>query len=388
MLGELPESSSLFFSGGIDSTLIALRLSELKRTDVNMVNYVSGPNDISDYLASQVAKHLNLPINKVYFNPNDIPDILNNIIRDYSYPFVDASTFIGNDLARLTLKKLGNTPVILDGSGADCIFVGDMPIYLKFDKLYKVPLVAQKAISEAYKTFDMWKSYTPLIKPFRAFRRTALMPIQSLELGCIFDGITYNIPDQILNNLKGMYTDNISALFEGYEENTKRLNDYKFTSVLNVIKASSSGSSAKSYDFLRRNGVKLVCPFFDPKVLRLNYSIPWDQKTSEEPKALLKKMLVPQIPQELINFPKQAFLPIHEILDNEVMRDYIDTLVFNQNGPLCEFFDIKTVRRIFNHRHKHMDADFFTHLWIIIFTSIWIEQLKTSFSSKYQSAIK
>ncbi|OGI21874.1 MAG: hypothetical protein A2287_08875 [Candidatus Melainabacteria bacterium RIFOXYA12_FULL_32_12] len=384
ILNELPLSSILFFSGGVDSTLLGLRLSEMNRSDVSLVNYTNGRNEPGDYLASEVSKYINLPFKQVCYDPSDISNMVNRIFNEYSFPFTDPSTLVANSLARSALKLSGGyTPAAIDGSGADCSLVGDIPVYHRYSKIYKMPMPIRHFAAEMYKSLNMWNYDSFITRPFRATRRSVLMPLQCLELSNVFDGIIFNTPDDTLKTIKRRYIDDVRLIFEGFNEENKRFNDYKYTSILNLIYASALSSASKTFDFLRMNGAKLILPFYDPKILRLIYSITWSQKVSEEPKAILKRMLAPQIPQNLINYPKQAFTPIYDILKNSEMKDFMYSTALDQNSPLSAFFDIKTTKRILD-RLNHIDPDLFSLLWAITFTSAWINQHKGAFKNNYQ----
>lgn len=378
ILENIPSSSGLFFSGGVDSSLLALRLSEIGRKDVKLVNFSYGKDDPNGIMARDVANYLKSPFEQIQFDDKDALSMLDNIYRDYSYPFSDPATIPANILSKKTGKFIDNFSLAVDGSGSDCSFVGDIPVYAKYRNFIKIPFHLRVLMSELYKKLKLWNYDSKIVAPFRASRRSVLIPIQTLEIGNIFDDVFYSIPEKIKDKLKEAYFINTQAFYVGLYNNPD-YNDFTYTSIINLIYDAANNSASKTFDPLRHNGVKLLCPFLEPKLLNFSFSIPWEIKESEESKWLLKKMLLSKIPKEIVYQKKGIFCPPYSILTNVYMKEFIYDIVLSDKNPIAAYFNKKMVREIVQKASKdYIDPDLFAFIWSLVFLSGWVYQLKNA----------
>jgi Asparagine synthase len=70
ILSRVPEAAVLYFSGGVDSSLLASRMVQLGRTDIRLVNYSFGSTDQEGILATQIACWLGLEYHRVVHEPS------------------------------------------------------------------------------------------------------------------------------------------------------------------------------------------------------------------------------------------------------------------------------------------------------------------------------
>src|SRR5262249_43468810 len=90
LLSGTPESAVLYFSGGVDSGLLASRLARLGRSDVHLFHLSFGAGDESE-LAQRMAAHLGLRCEQVAYRLEHLADLLQGLARNYSFPFCDLS---------------------------------------------------------------------------------------------------------------------------------------------------------------------------------------------------------------------------------------------------------------------------------------------------------
>src|SRR6266446_3007240 len=127
LLARVPASAVLFFSGGVDSALMAARLSRLGRKDVRLLNYCFSPEDEEGRLAVRVAARLGLECHQVHHDVRKAGDVLARVGRDYSVPFGDLSVIPANILVQEALSLAGESRTVIDGTGADGAFdIGGM----------------------------------------------------------------------------------------------------------------------------------------------------------------------------------------------------------------------------------------------------------------------
>ncbi len=111
----------LFLSGGIDSTLLATRLSILGYTQISAFT-AAFPGSRFDEAgdAEKTARALGLPHHAVEV-PTSIRDYFSRIVADLDEPFADPSSFPLWFLARETTRHV---KVVLGGDGGDELFAG------------------------------------------------------------------------------------------------------------------------------------------------------------------------------------------------------------------------------------------------------------------------
>src|SRR6184192_13346 len=124
-----------YFSGGVDSSLLAARLSQLGRHDVRLVNYCFGREDTESPLAARVASHLGLECHQVRHELREVAQVLERVDRDYSFPFGDLSTIPTNILVHGSLSLADESRTVIEGTGADGAF-GFGVEYRKWQRLY------------------------------------------------------------------------------------------------------------------------------------------------------------------------------------------------------------------------------------------------------------
>lgn len=109
----------LFFSGGTDSTLLALLLKELGQ---NLETYhVSVPERPDTEYARSIAKVAGLPYTEIYFTKDIIRDIDTEVWDALDEPLADSAVF---PLLLMSKKAARKVRVVLTGEGGDELFGG------------------------------------------------------------------------------------------------------------------------------------------------------------------------------------------------------------------------------------------------------------------------
>src|SRR5882762_9208327 len=111
LIGSLPANALLFFSGGVDSALLAARAARLGRRDLQLLNYAFSPSDPEAAHALRVASHLKLACERVGHDETRLTDVLGRFAADYAFPFGDLSALPTNVLVHAALSGGSTTPV-------------------------------------------------------------------------------------------------------------------------------------------------------------------------------------------------------------------------------------------------------------------------------------
>jgi asparagine synthetase B (glutamine-hydrolysing) len=372
ILQEIPSKSVLYFSGGVDSTLLAARLKELGRTDVLLFNYAFGEGDAEGEMAKKMADYLGFDLKQVQYQAHQFESVLNRIGREYSYPFSDYSTVPTNLMVNASLESARSSGVVLEGTGADGLFglATKLPYW---KRIYRVPSALRVAVGKTYNWFDLWKQKNVLERGVRLIRRSTQMPL--LPAGVLaqnpLDGIAYDVPDTHHNHL-------VESIDRHLVDLVADLSPEEKFNMLDILHVCAGIFAAKSFDPLRHRGISAVYPYLEPNVLRAANALDWKQKSEGgEDKSLLKNMLAEHVPSEWVYRPKAGFVPpIHSLLASTKAQSYIREVALAETGPIREFLNRDRVREMIDAaaEEEALGGQTYYFLWGIIVVTAWLRQ--------------
>ena len=138
----------LYLSGGVDSTLLAILLKEIKGDKVDTFTIRNKDNNFDEsIIAKKTSSKLNFNHHEFEINQNDLLELIEKLSDVYTEPFADSSqlpTLLLNSKAKNYIK------VALGGDGGDELFGGYNRYYLLdkyFFKIQKIPLYLRNKIS-------------------------------------------------------------------------------------------------------------------------------------------------------------------------------------------------------------------------------------------------
>jgi asparagine synthase (glutamine-hydrolysing) len=375
VLSAMPGPVIIYFSGGVDSSLLAARLSALGRDDFTLVNASFGPDDGSAQIARQVARHLGKRYEQVGWNPSHIPVALERLGTDYVYPFGDPATIPGNFLAYGSLALVPSARSAVTGVGAGPAFGQGLWVYRQWRRASHLPQPVIWAGGEAYKVLGLWRRTSTAERAGNALRRAMHGSLlQGTMAQNALDGIAYQIPGSLRREIQGAIRDYTEALIGGPR------NFWDERSISHAIKYSAHDFSAIAHAPLAARGVRAANPYIEPCMLRLSASLTREDKCPDGiPKGLMKRMLARSVPPELVYAPTRTFVPpFWEIFNHPAMREFLDGTVLTSDNPLLEFVHVERaqemIRRIQDGQPICSGARKF--VWTLIFTSGWLKQVR------------
>jgi asparagine synthetase B (glutamine-hydrolysing) len=376
VLSRAPISSVLYFSGGVDSGLLAARLAAIGRNDVTLLHYSFGSNDPESELAAAMASVLGLRFEQITHDPGQLPLVLSRLAHDYSFPFDDYSAIPTNTMIHAMLRSHGAAQGVIEGSGADDAWaIGTR--YGGWERIYTVPRFARRLLGNAHKQLHLWTHDSHLGRAGRVARRSAMLP---MECAAIFarnslNGIAYHTPKAVSQEI-------IGAIDTYYGRLTANLAHEDRFSILFVMHESCSLVAPKTFDPLRVNGVSPVYPFLDPALIHLSLSLTWDQKNEGgERKALLKKLLAQHVPPAMVYRRKAGFAPpFQALLALPSTQAYLHDIVLSEYNPLAAYFERRVFARMVEKARVEAPQSIEVHffLWALMFLSGWLQQLQAS----------
>lgn len=372
MLAGVPESTSLYFSGGVDSGLLAARLAQLGRTDVELINYSFAESDEESRLALAMASHFGMNYHQVKHDPGKVGDVLGRIAEDYSFPFGDCSTVPTNILVHDSLRWTRQAGVVIEGTGADGAFgIGEK--YADWSRVYALPTLLRHPANPAYRWLELWKGDSALERLGRVARKSVDMPLGAAVVAeNALAGIAYTIPDEIRLGLHEAIKESFGALCAA-------ANPEEQLSFLDMAWIGAGRMAPKSFEPLRRHGIEVIYPFMELPLVLASSAIRWaDKCPAGETKGLLKSLLARTVPREWIYRVKSGFAPPHrELLGSAGLQEFLRGTVLSPRNPLIDFCDRDIVTEMVERAHKYQKlspgvCDF---LWTLTFASGWLAQL-------------
>ena len=371
VMESIPANAMLFFSGGVDSALLAARASALGRHDIQLLNYAFGADDPEATHAPRVAAHLRLACERVTHDPASMVHVLDRLATDYAFPFGDLSTLPTNLLVHAALGK--SQPVtVVEGTGADGAF-GMGAMYPRWRTIFALPAPVRLAGGAAYDWLRLWRYNFYLERVLRFVRKSTRLGIRPAVLAQnSLDDIAFRLP-------KGSQVEEPAELVSPEER----------LSLLDLAWVCAGRMAPKTLDPLRLRGVQPIYPYLEPALVQVSTSLSWDVKCAGgEEKGLLKSLLVRSLPKALVYRRKSGFTPPYRTtLASAPLQAFMHDIVLAPHNPVLEFCDMPTVRGLVERAGSgtHLSAGAVDFLWCLTFTSGWLQQLPAASAAQQRS---
>ena len=377
ILGNTPTGSAVYFSGGVDSGLMAARLAALGRRDVRLINFSFGPDDAEGQLARAMAQRLGLRLEQVMYDPNDVMGVLDRLAIDYPLPFGDYSVLPMNMLVRASLTSSAGAPsCAVEGAAADDLFSVGVK-YRQWKRWYRVPSPIRGSMGAAYAGLRLSESDSRAGRAGRVARRSVLMPLEGAGIFVqnSLAGIAYHPSRKVIQAISTAIQSSYGPLTEGIAPEDR-------FSILFALHDVVGRVAHKSYMLLRAYGARPLFPFLEPTMIQLSASLRWDQKVRDGvTKAPLKELLAQQVGEEMVYRKKSGFIPPFEaMLTTRPMYDYLHDVALSPHNPLAQHLDTPAVQRLIDRAYsgQALNLESYFFLWAVVFGSAWLYRLMTT----------
>lgn len=364
MISDVPLGA--FLSGGVDSSLIAASMGNVKTFSIGF----DDPTYNELEWARKVADHLGVDHKDEIIKP-DVLDLFNHLMQFMDDPIGDFSIFPTYLVSRLARKHV---TVSLSGDGGDELF-GGYETYLannKANQFQKIPSFLRKGMIE-----PVINSINPTAKKKGLINKSKRF-VEGLQYEnelsharwrlFIGDAVKQNLFTQdSYNSISVNSADHIVKLFnkagDRGELNRSLYVDVKSYLVDNILTKVDRMSMAVS--------LEARVPYLDPDVVDLAFQVPESLKTdSNTTKIILKKVAAKHVPNECVYRPKEGFsIPIKNWLNNEfkpLMNDLLDEKKIKADGIFNSTMinNLKSEHKIGTANHSHI-------LWALIVFHDW-----------------
>lgn len=373
VLARVPASAMLYFSGGVDSGLLAARLGRLGRHDVRLLNYSFGPEDEESRLALRVASRLGFECHQVCHDLGKVGDVLERVGTDYSFPFGDVSAIPTNILVHESLPLAGESRTVVEGTGADGAF-GLGAEYRKWRRVYAVPRLLRRWAEGAYRGGQLWRYKSTLERAGCLLSKSAQLSFgHAVVAQNALERIAYATPAHVQAELEQAIQTSVEVMSAGTAARDQ-------LSLLDLVLVCAGRMAPKSFDPLRAQGVRPIYPFLQPAMVSVSSSLSWEVKcTAGQDKALLKRLLACDIPPAWVYRPKTGFTrPARALFALAPVQEYLHEVVLSPQNALLHYCRPRPVRHLVERsRHRSLSVGAYNFLWALTFTSGWLRQLSS-----------
>lgn len=363
----------VLFSGGIDSSVIAVELDAAGNRNVTLANFIFDENDPEGSVARRIASHTRFPFQQICYAATDTISVMERLGSEYSCPFSDPGTLPTNVLLRAVSEFCSPGTTVIEGAAADVIF-GYASVFQIWGRLDKVPKSAARLAARLYRFLNLWRYDNNVRKVLWVLRTLSQMPLLDaiLSQNC-FDGIAFHIPKETRAEIRHALWAHLEAPFEEHDFKARiRLAD--------LLLGSCDIFSSKTFDPLRNCGANPVYPYLNSNIVEMIWSLPDAQKFQNGvDKFVLKKILSRTIPNDLIYRPKSGLAPpLSDYLSKPDAETYTRDMILQNENPVLDYVDKPVTERMFLEAFSGTvrNKEVHNYLWAVIFLSCWIEQIK------------
>ncbi|MCM4167333.1 Asparagine synthetase [glutamine-hydrolyzing] 1 [Arenibacter antarcticus] len=324
-----------FLSGGVDSSVVSLCLSQMKEERINTfsIGFKKGSFDETDK-SQLVAKQINSKHHEFIIGEDDLKHNIHEILLNFDEPFSDTAAL---PTYLVSKKTSDHVKVALTGDGGDEIFGG-------YNKYY-VGKINSRYTTLVPKTLHNYvlNCISPLLttkddKRGRRFKANKMLNTVNYEGNYYWDIISLANTESQLKPLLQPHLFN-EGIFDEYKNKLKitkpnSLTDYRF---IDKIISLEGGMLAKVDRTSMLNSLECRAPFLNKKLWDFANSLPesylmkgWNKKY------ILKEAFKHEFPEGFLDKSKQGFgSPVGDWLRSSLRREmesYIEpTFLVTQN---------------------------------------------------------
>ena len=381
MVADVPIGA--FLSGGIDSSVITAIMQQLSPRPVQTFSIGFDNEEYNEArFAAQVAAHLGTEHTELYVTSNQARDVIPLLPVLYDEPFSDSSqipTYLIAHLARQSVT------VALTGDGGDELFGG----YNRYQfgsnlwrQISRFPIALRSVAGRIIRSVSTtrWNRLMRAASPF--------LPIQSRhrqfgqKLHKLTDVWESQLPDALYLHLISLFQDPSSVVIGGREpeplghlaETLSHMSDFTDRMMfVDLVTYLPDDILVKVDRASMGVGLETRVPFLDPRIVEFGWALPRHHKIHAGiGKRLLRQVLGRYVPRPLFERPKMGFgVPIEHWLRG-ALRDWGEDLLDEARLRDEGYFDVKTVRNLWN-AHVRGEAAEHYRLWPLLMFQAWNE---------------
>jgi asparagine synthase (glutamine-hydrolysing) len=365
LVSDVPVAA--FLSGGVDSSGIVAMAQKHLELETFCVSFPHTGVDEAP-IARRVADHLGSRHREVNIEI-DPEALINEVINFMDEPFGDSSALPTFALCREARKV---AKVVLSGDGGDEVFGG-------YTGRYRV--AALKACLPAPGSFAYGLRQLP---PWRSGRRHSLP--EMLDMATLAEEERYIFERQITSTSERATLFSHKQALE-FEQNLKVFAKQLLAKAgykhpvhralwIDLLTSLTDDMLVKVDRMSMAHGLEVRVPFLDHRLVEFALSLPPAWLVSPLPvegKRLLRRVIAPYLPDNILNRPKQGFVvPLNKWLKNHFISMF-DALCLKQDSCLTGLLDQKALRKLLE---KSIGNTPRQDLYALLILELWLRRLR------------
>ncbi len=358
----------LLFSGGVDSSVLAVEVGAMRLENTRLLHYSFGPDDPETDVAQNILRHLGMQAEIVRdqdFNPYRVLDDATDI---FPFPLCDYSCLPTYNLVRYIAENYSPDHLIVDGTGADGNF-GLFIRALRLTNAYRAPRFLRALAGWPYRPLGIWRRPGELERRIGLLRRSARMPLPGytvaqhnlLGIGCHADPADAAAADNFLD-------DWVKAV-------APRSGPSCLAPVADIGILCSKVFAQKDKTMFNHFGFTVEYPFLNHAMvdLALQHARFWPGAERED-KYTLKKMLAARVPPEVVYRQKVGFMAKtrQKFADPRFLRHL--EAAMDEASPLRPWLEPKVLRQLYVAARDEtpLPNPVYKYLWSVAFLHRWL----------------
>ena len=363
----------VFLSGGIDSTLVALKMSKIMDKPLKAFTIGFHEKKYSEIkYAEHAAKQMGIELISEIVTENGV-DVMPNLINNhFGEPFGDSSAIPTWFVSRLARKEV---TMVLTGDGGDEMFGGYLSyqswmkknprnIVNKKIKLHEYAGIPRYLLGTCKEYLKNGKSLNKLNDWINLMAYTKSVLREKLWKKEVFSEVSNSIGCFNIAHKTAKRFDPLS--YVQYMD----INTYLPNDILTKVDVCSMASSLETRP-----------PLIDIELAKIVQTLPHKEKNQlhkaeMQGKSILKRLLLADFSDDFVYRKKQGFsIPFDQWFFKEKENGKLfQHALLNKRSRLHHFFDSKVINELWQGYNKHAgNFNYFGVLWLLFIFSIWLE---------------
>lgn len=355
----------LFFSGGVDSTVIAAKVKDpsclIAQYDEKNLKE-SGISSDYDY-GMAIAQELKLKVEPIQLQEEDFSvETIKNIVRCTEEPIADFTYQISEKISFKAREK--GYKVMLSGMGADEVFGG----YPRYRLIAYKKLFSRMAV--------MLKPFRKLLKKFYKKIDRVFVFAEEKEFIDAYSSLIVGFSNKEVATLvkKPNYLEHYHQKMQHYLDKVKHQSTLKKALYLDLYGFLSHNFTVTDKSSMQAS-IEVRVPLVNKFLLIKNF---YEEERKlldlKSMKKQLKEILRGLLPQEIINRKKTGFNPPMDVVINTLGEKKILEIV--EQGSLRNYIDLAYIHLLVREHFEQRDNHTYK-LWIVLYLNYWIEENET-----------
>jgi asparagine synthase (glutamine-hydrolysing) len=368
LMSEVPYG--VFLSGGVDSSAVVAilqkTLPEKLRTFTVGYEHAAGINEFD--FAETVSRHTGTVHHKLSLQARDFADWIPKLVWHLDEPVGDAACIPLYFLAKYAKER---ATVLQSGEGADEIFAG-YSIYKKMEFMNRLQTGVLSPVSKILsRAVSPFAGTGKVARYLRLFRK----PLEERYRG-VSGHFMEGIRDQLIKPgiFKDRHIENFAdKTFSQYYDRVStepNLNRMLFIDTKTWL---PDDLLVKADKMTMAASVELRVPFLDHRLVEFAARLPVSFKIRHgETKYLLKKVMEPYLPHEVIYRRKAGFpVPVSDWFKNG-LNSLATEMLLDPKSQVSGFVDLTCLGKMLE-EHKAGTHDFSNELWGLLVLEYWFQ---------------